>query len=122
MSVEIMASRLRNNKDIKGFQIKIDETTHSIKISQLADDTTLFCTSKEEIFFTVFFIVTKIYTQCFKRLFIPFNALYFIFTVLKLSYPNFPSFIFVYQLCCLSCQWKSWLQDLETIKILRDFK
>jgi hypothetical protein len=34
--VEIMASRLRNNKDIKGFQIKIDEKTHSIKISQLA--------------------------------------------------------------------------------------
>jgi hypothetical protein len=40
--LEIMASRLRNNKDIKGFQIKIDEKTHSIKISQLADDTTLF--------------------------------------------------------------------------------
>ena len=50
LSVEIMASRLRNNKDIKGFQIKIDEKTHSIKISQLADDTTLFCTSKEEIY------------------------------------------------------------------------
>ena len=45
-----MASRLRSNKDIKGFQIKIDEKTHSIKISQLADDTTLFCTSKEEIY------------------------------------------------------------------------
>jgi hypothetical protein len=30
LSVEIMASRLRNNKDIKGFQIKIDEKTHSI--------------------------------------------------------------------------------------------
>jgi hypothetical protein len=50
LSVEIMASRLRNNKDIKEFQIKIDEKTHSIKISQLADDTTLFCTSKEEIY------------------------------------------------------------------------
>ena len=49
--MEFMASRLRNNKDIKGFQIKIDEQTHSIKISQLADDTTLFCTSKEEIYF-----------------------------------------------------------------------
>jgi hypothetical protein len=35
-----MALRIRNNKDIKGFQIKIDEQTHSIKISQLADDTT----------------------------------------------------------------------------------
>ena len=50
LSVEIMASRLRNNKDIKGFQIQIDEKTHSIKISQLADDTTLFSTSKEEIY------------------------------------------------------------------------
>ena len=29
---------------------------------------------------------------------------------------------FLYQLCCLSCQWKSWPQNLETIKILRDFK
>ena len=46
-----MASRLRNNKDNKAFQIKIDEKTHRIKIS-LADDTTLFCTSKEEIYLT----------------------------------------------------------------------
>ena len=45
-----MASRLRSNKDIKGFQIKIDEEYHSIKISQITDDTTLFCTSKEEIY------------------------------------------------------------------------
>jgi hypothetical protein len=52
LSVESMASRLRNNKDIKGFQIKIDEKTRSIKISQLADDATLFCTSKEEIYLT----------------------------------------------------------------------
>ena len=29
LSVEIMTSRLRNNKDIKGSQIKIDEKTHS---------------------------------------------------------------------------------------------
>ena len=50
LSVEIMASRLRSNKDIKGLQIKIDEKTHSIKISQLTDDTTLCCTSKEEIY------------------------------------------------------------------------
>ena len=42
LSVEIMVSRLRNNKDIKGFQIKIDEKTHSIKISQLADDFILY--------------------------------------------------------------------------------
>jgi hypothetical protein len=31
LSVEIMALRIRNNKDIKGFQIKIDEQTHCIK-------------------------------------------------------------------------------------------
>jgi hypothetical protein len=36
LSVEIMALRIRNNKDIKGFQIKIDEQTHNIKNSQLA--------------------------------------------------------------------------------------
>ena len=42
LSVEIMALRIRNNKDIKDFQIKIDEQTHSIKISQLADDTILY--------------------------------------------------------------------------------
>ena len=45
-----MASRLRNNKDIKGFQIKIDEKMHSITISQPANDTTLLCTSKEEMY------------------------------------------------------------------------
>jgi hypothetical protein len=45
-----MALRIRNNKDIKGFQIKIDEQTHSIKISQLADDTTPFQKISKEIF------------------------------------------------------------------------
>ena len=49
LSVEIMALRIRNNKDIKGFQLKIDEQTHSIKISQLADDTTLYFNSKNDI-------------------------------------------------------------------------
>ena len=49
LSVEIMALRLRSNNDIKGIQVKIDEKTHSIKISQLADDTTLFLSSKHEI-------------------------------------------------------------------------
>ena len=49
LSVEIMALRIRNNKDIKGFQIKIDEQTHNIKISQLADDTTLYFNSKNDI-------------------------------------------------------------------------
>ena len=50
LSVEIMALRIRNNTDIKGFQIKIDEQTHSIKISQLADDTTLYFNSKNDIY------------------------------------------------------------------------
>ena len=49
LSVEIMAVRLRNNKDFKGFQIKIDEQTHSIQISQSADDTTLYFNSKNDI-------------------------------------------------------------------------
>jgi hypothetical protein len=49
LSVEIMALRIRNNKDIKGFQIKIDKQTHSIRISQLADDTTLYFNSKNDI-------------------------------------------------------------------------
>jgi hypothetical protein len=49
LSVEIMALRIRNNKYIKGFQVKIDEINHNIKISQLADDTTLFFNSKTEI-------------------------------------------------------------------------
>ena len=50
LSVEIMALRIRNNTDIKGFQIKIDEQTHSINISQLADDKTLYFNSKNDIY------------------------------------------------------------------------
>jgi hypothetical protein len=49
LSVEIMALRIRNNKNIKGFQAKIDEINHIIKISQLALDTKLFFNSKAEI-------------------------------------------------------------------------
>ena len=47
-SVEIMALRIRKSKNIKGFQVMIDEINHSINISQLADDT-LFFNSKTEI-------------------------------------------------------------------------
>ena len=47
--VEIMASRLRSNTDFKGIKIKLDCESHSIKISQLADDTTLFCCSKYDV-------------------------------------------------------------------------
>jgi hypothetical protein len=49
LSVEIMALNLRSCKDIKGITVKLDEKHHSIKISQLADDTTLFCNSKEDV-------------------------------------------------------------------------
>ena len=49
LSVEIMALRIRNNKDINGFQIKIDEQTHCINILQLAEDTTLYSNSKNDI-------------------------------------------------------------------------
>ena len=50
LSVEFMARRIRNNKDINGVQIKIDEQTHSITISQLEDDTTLYFNSKKDIY------------------------------------------------------------------------
>ena len=49
LSVEIMALNLRSCKDIKGITVKLDEKNHSIKISQLVDDTTLFCNSKEDV-------------------------------------------------------------------------
>ena len=49
LSVEIMALRLRGNRSIKGIQVKLEQKTHCIKISQLADDTTLFLGSKDEI-------------------------------------------------------------------------
>ena len=49
LAVEIMAQRLRDNKNIKGINVKLDNKNHSIKISQLADDTTLFCNSKTDV-------------------------------------------------------------------------
>ena len=48
-AVEIMANKLRNNNNIKGIEIKLNGKTHKLIISQLADDTTLFLKSKEEI-------------------------------------------------------------------------
>jgi hypothetical protein len=47
--VEIMALKLRENKNINGIKVKIDDKAHIIKISQLADDTTLFVSSKTDI-------------------------------------------------------------------------
>ena len=49
ISVEIMALRLRENKNINGIKVKNDDKAHIIKISQLADDTTLFVSSKTDI-------------------------------------------------------------------------
>jgi dihydrodipicolinate synthase/N-acetylneuraminate lyase len=49
ISVEIMALRLRENKNINGIKVKIDDKAHIIKISQLADDTTLIVCSKTDI-------------------------------------------------------------------------
>jgi hypothetical protein len=48
-AVEILANLIRNEKQIRGFEIKLNGSNHSIKISQLADDTTLFLKSKNEI-------------------------------------------------------------------------
>ena len=37
-AVEILANRIRNEKQVRGFEIKLNGSNHSIKISQLADD------------------------------------------------------------------------------------
>ena len=60
IAVEILACRIRQDKNIKGIQIKLDGRTHSLKLSQLADDTTVFVQSKIEISiaFTVFRLLT----------------------------------------------------------------
>ena len=47
--VEVMVLRLRENKIINGIKERIDYTAQIIKISQLADDTTLFVSSKTDI-------------------------------------------------------------------------
>ena len=49
IAVEILACRIRQDKNLKGIQIKLDGRTHSLKLSQLADDTTVFVQSKIEI-------------------------------------------------------------------------
>ena len=49
LSVEIMALRLRGNDEINGIKVSLDNIAHCIKISQLADDTTLFCSSKDDV-------------------------------------------------------------------------
>ena len=49
IAVEILACRIRQDKNLKGIQIKLDGRTHSLKLCQLADDTTVFVQSKIEI-------------------------------------------------------------------------
>lgn len=49
VAVEILACKIRQDQNIRGFTIKLDGKTHCLKITQLADDTTLFLHSKEEI-------------------------------------------------------------------------
>ena len=49
IAVEIMATRIRTEENIRGFEIRLNGTIHSLTISQLADDTTLFLKSKNEI-------------------------------------------------------------------------
>ena len=44
-----MALRLRENKNINGIKVYIDDKAHIIKIFQLAEDTTLFVCSKTDI-------------------------------------------------------------------------
>ena len=49
IAVEILACRIRQQHNIKGIQIKLDSKSHSLKLSQLADDTSVFVSSKQEI-------------------------------------------------------------------------
>lgn len=49
LAVEIMAIKIRENKNLKGMEIKLDGKTCSLKISQLADDATLFVKSPQDI-------------------------------------------------------------------------
>ena len=46
---EILANRIRTNEEVSGIQVQIDNETHKLKITQLADDTTLFLKNATEI-------------------------------------------------------------------------
>ena len=57
IAVEILACNIRNNKDIKGFKLPYDNISPAwaqkdteIKISQVADDTTVFTRDKQSTF------------------------------------------------------------------------
>ena len=49
ITVEIMATKIRKSNNINGFEIKCKNKPNHIKISQLADDTTLFVRSETDI-------------------------------------------------------------------------
>lgn len=53
LSVEIMASWLISNTDFISIKINLDCKTQRIKMSQLADDTTLFSSSKHDVHFAM---------------------------------------------------------------------
>jgi hypothetical protein len=55
-AVEILANRIRNEKQVRGFEIKLNGSNHSIKISQLTDDITFFLKSKNEISIALYII------------------------------------------------------------------
>ena len=46
---EVMAFNIRNNENIHGIKVTINNIVKNIKLTQLADDTTLFLSRKEEI-------------------------------------------------------------------------
>ena len=53
LAVEIMALKFRNSNEVKGITIKLDGKSYSVKISQLADDTTLFRKDKNDVIFAM---------------------------------------------------------------------
>ena len=55
---EIMALNVRNNSSLQGIKVKLKSGTKRLKITQLADDTTLFLSSKNEIN-TALKVITK---------------------------------------------------------------
>ena len=49
LAVEIMSTKLSEDNNLKGIEIKLNNKNHSLKICQLADDTTIFVRSKNDI-------------------------------------------------------------------------
>ena len=49
IAVEILATKIRKENGLKGFEIKYNKSKCTLKISQMADDATIFLKSKEEV-------------------------------------------------------------------------